>query len=177
MSASFALELLAHSLKLNSATLLLLDRNQQLRVLETVSHVELKKGPFSAAAGAFNIALTRREVVEVKGPRAASHIPFFAESFDVGVVRIVPIESESEAKALLVLTRRESENFEPESFEMIGQSAEYLMRAIQNERVYTALERASREQAQLYRAASALGMARSEAEVVELGVESAREMS
>src|SRR5690606_22126816 len=46
-----------------------------------------------------------------------------------------------------------------------------------NERVFAALDRTNREQAKLYRAAEALSAAQSEAQVIEAGVESAREIA
>ena len=53
----------------------------------------------------------------------------------------------------------------------------YVLRAIQNERVFVHLERAKVEQGKLYRAARTLGAALSERDVVEASVRSAREVA
>ncbi|MFI5300084.1 MAG: diguanylate cyclase, partial [Polyangiales bacterium] len=61
--------------------------------------------------------------------------------------------------------------------EMVVSAARYVLRAIENERVFGRLERAKSEQDQLYAAAQRLSGALTESEVISAGVESARAMA
>jgi diguanylate cyclase (GGDEF)-like protein len=60
---------------------------------------------------------------------------------------------------------------------MLVAGTRYILRAIQNERVFVQLERAKVEQGKLYRTSRALGAALSERDVVEASVRSAREIA
>jgi diguanylate cyclase (GGDEF)-like protein len=78
---------------------------------------------------------------------------------------------------VLVVDRVEDRAFSPREQELIEEAGRYAVRAIQNERVFVQLERAKVEQGKLYRAAEALGAATTEADVIEAGVKSAREIT
>ena len=65
----------------------------------------------------------------------------------------------------------------PHEEEIVAQAARFCLRAIQNERVFLQLERAKVEQGKSYRAAQAFGAAWSEKDVVDAGVNAAREVA
>jgi diguanylate cyclase (GGDEF)-like protein len=73
--------------------------------------------------------------------------------------------------------RVEARAFSEEELAQLRLAADFLLRSMQNERVFASLARANREQGKLYRAAEALAAATTEAEVIEAGVENAREVA
>jgi len=176
-SAKFALGLLKQSLSLDSVALLSADAKGQLTLFESLSDVPLTDRPLSMNDGIFGVALDRKEPIGVAGKRAAHHAPFFAEPQQVGALAVAPVLEQAQARAFLFAVRAEAREFAAHELKLLFDSGAFLLRAMQNERVFARLDRANREQAKLYRAASALGSARTEAQVIEVGVECAREVA
>ncbi|MCH2108413.1 MAG: sensor domain-containing diguanylate cyclase [Polyangiaceae bacterium] len=175
--AQFALRMLANSLDLRTAAILAFDGKNSLKVFDAISSCSLKSARISAQNGVIAIALDRREPLCVYGQRAATHLPLYQDAQVVGSLCVVPVYEEDAPRAVLVVDREEEVAFDEKTIESLKSAAQFLVQGIQNERVFTALERASREQGKLYRAASALGAASTEADVIEIGVESAREVA
>ena len=176
-AAKFALALLAGSLRTKTAALFCVDQKGRLAVFEACTDAALSEAPLLASEGVFSASLDRREAISVAGKRAAHHANFYAEPQLIGALAVVPLLEQDQPRAFLVVTRKEQEAFSEHELETLTQSGEFLLRAMQNERVFARLDRANREQAKLYRAASALGAARTEAQVIEVGVECAREVA
>lgn len=176
-SAKFALQLLKHSLDLDSVALLSADAKGQLTVFESLSAAALADRPLAMNDGIFGVALDRKEPIGVAGKRAAHHAPFFVEPQQIGALAVAPILENSQARAFLFAVRAQAREFAAHELKLLFDSGAFLLRAMQNERVFARLDRANREQAKLYRAASALGAARTEAQVIEVSVECAREVA
>lgn len=176
-AAQYALRLLSDGLRLKTAALLSVDSKGRLSAFESCSQAELSSQTLSATDGIFAAALDQGEPIAIVGKRAAHHATFYREPQQVGALCVVPLLESSQARAFLIAVRTEQEAFSAVEVEMLKTSAEFLLRSMQNERIFARLERANREQAKLYRAASALGAARTEAQVIEVGVECAREVA
>ncbi len=173
----FALELVKGTVGARTALLLALDGNKRLIVHEAVSDVEIQRTPLAAGEGIFSVALGRRESVTVTGARAGALERLYREAQPTGAVAVVPLLEDGHPRALLVIDRVEAEAVSPADLAALQTAAIFILRSMQNERVFSTLERQSREQAKLYRAAEALAALTSEAEVIEVGVESAREVA
>jgi two-component system cell cycle response regulator len=173
----FALSLLASTMGLQSAVLFSPGPKGKLSLFEAVSELALTKTPQNLDEGIFSAAVTRKQSISVVGKRAHSHSMIYAEPQLVGALAVVPLFEKAQLRAILVVDRSEERNFEDVEMGLLTQSGEFILRAMQNERVFAALDRANREQAKLYRAAEALGAARTESQVIEAGVESAREIA
>ncbi len=173
----FALELVKGTVGARTALLLALDGNKRLVVHEAVSDVEIQRTALAAGEGIFSVALGRREPVTVTGPRAGALERLYREAQPAGAVAVVPLLEDGHPRALLVIDRIETEAVSPADLASLQTAAIFILRSMQNERVFSTLERQSREQAKLYRAAEALAALTSEAEVIEVGVESAREVA
>jgi len=173
----FALELVKGTVGARTALLLALDGNKRLIVHEAVSDVEIQRTPLAAGEGIFSVALGRRESVTVTGARAGALERLYREAQPTGAVAVVPLLEDGHPRALLVIDRVEAEAVSPADLGALQTAAIFILRSMQNERVFSTLERQSREQAKLYRAAEALAALTSEAEVIEVGVESAREVA
>src|SRR5690606_13427491 len=120
---------------------------------------------------------SRKQAISVSGKRAHSHSMIYAEPQVVSALSVVPIFEGSQLRAVLVVDRTDETPFSDSEVSLLSQSSDFILRAMQNERVFAALDRTNREQAKLYRAAEALSAAQSEAQVIEAGVESAREIA
>jgi len=174
-----ALDLLRSALRLQSAVLLWLDAPRQRLGIHELSSVRdaIKPGPFSARDGVMAAALAQQTPVALEGARAARHVPYYAESVVVGAVCAAPILEREQPRGVLIVDREQSDAFTKAEQELIQATARFLLRAIENERVFVQLEAAKNEQGKLYRAAGLLAAATTEGEVVEAGVGCAREFA
>jgi two-component system, cell cycle response regulator len=178
-AVQFALELLRRALDLNTAALLWLDPSgERLQLQELSSAIdEIAPGPFAARDGIAGAALSRGLPTSLVGSGAAAHLPYYAEPPEVGAICAAPVLDHAQARGVLVVDRRERRAFgEPEE-QLLLEATRYLLRAVENERVFIQLERAKSEQGKLYRATEKLAGASTEAAVIEAGVASAREIA
>jgi two-component system, cell cycle response regulator len=175
-AARYALRLLKSSLGLQGACLLQLE-GQKLTVFEAEADLPLTRDAFSASEGLFAAVVERRQPITVVGPRARHHAVVYDGAANVGALCALPISEGDHVRGVLVVDRAEEKAFSEQDMVELSRAAEFLLRAIENERVFSALSRVHREQAKLYRAVQALAGASTEAEVIEAAVESAREVA
>ena len=175
----FALELLRRSLGLRTAALLWLDDSGQRLALEEIStlHEAVVPGPFRAKDGLLGAALTRGEPVALAGTKAARHLPYYAEPPASAAVIAAPLVDHGQPRGLLVADRSAADPFSKADEELLAAAAHFMLRAIENERVFVQLERSKIEQGKLYRAADLLAASITEAQVIEACVNSAREFA
>ncbi len=175
----FALELLRRSLGLHTAMLLWsTDTGTHLRISElTTDSEELSEGPFTLGDGIFGAVAADHGIVALSGLKPSYALPYYAHGCPVKSVAAVPVLEGEHLRGVLVADRRQDVAFTDSEQEMLVAATRYVLRAIQNERVFVQLERAKVEQGKLYRAARALGAALSERDVVEASVRSAREIA
>jgi two-component system cell cycle response regulator len=179
VASQCALDLLRSALRLQSAVLLWLDASRQRLSIHELSSTrdEIKPGPFNARDGVMAAALSQQTPVAIQGQRAARHVPYYADQVPVGAVCATPILDRDQARGVLIVDREQSEAFTDAEQELLQATARFLLRAIENERVFVQLEAAKNEQGKLYRAAGLLAAATTEGEVVEAGVACAREFA
>jgi diguanylate cyclase (GGDEF)-like protein len=178
-AVEFALELLRRSLGLRTAMLLGLDgAGTSLHIQEIATDEDaILPGPFSARDGILGASLSKCEQLSVDGPKAGLHVPYYAVRPAIGSACATPLLERGQPRGLLIVDRESREAFTHDEEETLGRAARFILRAIENERVFVQLERAKVEQGKLYRAANALASATTEAEVVEAGVNGAREFA
>lgn len=175
---AFALDLLRRTLGLRTAVLLWLDPSGQNLHIQEISSSDdsIVPGPFSAKDGIFAAAIGQRVPVALHGAKAAQHTPYYGELPRVGAVCAAPLVEHGHPRGLLVVDR-EGEPFSPQEEELLANATTFLLRAIENERVFVQLERAKIEQGKLYRAVDTLNTAYTEAQVIEACVAAAREFT
>lgn len=178
-SVLFALRLLRDSLGLHTAMLLWEnDAGSHLRISELASDAQnLSEGPFFAGDGVFGAAISQRSAVSIAGLKPSYKLPYYIGPCPVRAVCALPVLEHGALRGVLVVDRVEDRPFLPREQELVEEASRYAVRAIQNERVFAQLERAKVEQGKLYRAAETLGAATTEADVVDAGVRSAREIT
>src|SRR6478609_3643687 len=178
-AVEFALILLCRTLGLRTALLLGLDANgSQLHIQELSSTEDgIASGPFSARDGIFGASLAKGSLLAIAGPKAGAHVPYYTRKPAIGAVCATPLLDHGNPRGLLVVDRESKEPFSAEEEETLRSAAHFVLRAIENERVFVQLDRAKVEQGKLYRAANALASATTEAQVIEAGVSGAREFA
>ncbi len=178
-AVEFALGLLRRSLGLRTAMLLGLDAaGETLNIQELATDEDaILPGPFGALDGIFGASLSKAEQVSVSGPKAGVHVPYYAVRPPIGSACATPLLERGQARGLLVVDRESREPFSRDEEETLARAGRFILRAIENERVFVQLERAKVEQGKLYRAANALAGATTEAQVIEAGVNGTREFA
>ncbi|HEY4156966.1 MAG TPA: GAF domain-containing protein, partial [Polyangiaceae bacterium] len=178
-AVEFALTLLCRTLGLRTALLLGSDASgSQLHIQELASCEDaIAPGPFSARDGIFGASLAKGEQLAVAGPKAGAHVPYYSKKPAIGAVCATPLLDHGNARGLLVVDRESREEFSAQELETLQAATRFVLRAIENERVFAQLERAKVEQGKLYRAANALARATTEVQVIEAGVNGAREFA
>jgi diguanylate cyclase (GGDEF)-like protein len=178
-AVEFALSLLRRTLGLRTAILLGSDAaGTSLHIQELSSSEDgIASGPFSAQGGIFGAALARCEQLALAGPKAGQHVPYYSRKPVIGSVCATPLLEHGQPRGLLVVDRETREAFSEEEQATLAGAARFILRAIENERVFVQLERAKSEQGKLYRVANALAAATTEAQVIEAGVSGAREFA
>ena len=175
----FALDLLRRSLGLNTAALLGLDASASRLHIQELSTDDdaILPGPFRPQDGILGAALAKGEAVSVCGPKAASLVPYYEAKASIGAVCAAPLLEHGQPRGVLVVDRKEREPFTTREEELVFATTRFMLRAVENERVFIQLDRRKAEQGKLYRAVEALAAATTEAQVIETGVSSAREFT
>jgi diguanylate cyclase (GGDEF)-like protein len=176
---AFALDLVKRTLGLRTAVVLWSDSaGQRLHIQEiSTSDDSIVPGPFSTRDGIFAAALSQGHPVSISGHKAAQHTPYYGELPRVGAVCAAPLIEHGHARGLLVVDREDEDPFTAEEQELLAGATVFILRAIENERVFVQLERAKIEQGKLYRAVDTLNTARTETEVIEACVAAARDFT
>jgi diguanylate cyclase (GGDEF)-like protein len=178
-AVEFALALLRRTLGLRTAVLLGTDATGQILHIQELSTSEdaIAPGPFGVRDGIFGAVLSKLEQLSLAGPKSGQHVPYYSRKPAIGSVCCTPLLDHGQPRGLLVVDRESREPFTDEEQMTLANASRYILRAIENERVFVQLERAKVEQGKLYRAANALAAATTEAQVIEAGVNGAREFA
>lgn len=178
-SILFSLQLLRESLGLHTAMLLWEnDAGTHLKISELSSEaLNLCEGPFLTKDGIFGAVLSQRTQVSISHLKASYKLPYYSGPCPVRAVCAWPVFEHGAIRGVLVVDRIEDKAFSLEEQNLIEEAGRHAVRVIQNERVFSQLERAKVEQGKLYRAAESLGAATTEAQVVDAGIRSAREIT
>jgi diguanylate cyclase (GGDEF)-like protein len=196
LAVRFALDLLKRSLGAHTAILLFEAGATQgkplVKLCEVVSDAKtILEGPFSMGDGVLGAVARRKGAVALQALRPGYRIPYYPQPLVEGGVSAVvaaPILEAGQVRGVLCVDRlpivergpdgavvaTHDRPFSAHEEELVVAAARYVLRAIENERVFGRLERAKAEQDHLYAATQRLQLALTEAEVIEAGVESAR---
>ncbi|MFO0611218.1 MAG: sensor domain-containing diguanylate cyclase [Polyangiaceae bacterium] len=178
-SVLFALRLVRETMGLHTAMLLWQnDAGTHLRISELVTDApDLVDGPFLTGDGIFGAAHAQGSPVSLSDLKPTYKLPYYAGPCPVNAVVAVPVFEHGTLRGIFVADRIGDRPFTAREESMLEEASKYAVRAIHNERVFLQLERAKVEQGKLYRSAEALGRAKTEPEVIDAGVKSAREIT
>lgn len=174
-----ALALCRMALSARSVLVLWLDdAGAKLHLRAAASDSALIEGPFPARDGIFAAALGSPSAMQLVGASARRPLPHYSsQPGTVGHVALLPILESGRPSGLVVIDRDAARELSASELEIVSETERLVRRTIDNERVVLQLERAQIEQGKLYRAVERLNEVRSEAQVIEAGVGSARDFA
>jgi two-component system, cell cycle response regulator len=175
----FVLELLKKSLGLQTCVLLWLDESgRHLRIKELVTDSSLiREVPIPAKAGAIASVLKDRLLLNLRRPRhGARGIPYYSGPEEVGAFLAVPVLEGGHLRGALCADRRQDQPFSEGEEQVMVEATRQVLRAIQNERVFGAVEKSKYELERFYRASALLNHALTLAQVYDTALAAAREI-
>jgi two-component system cell cycle response regulator len=169
------LDLLRKSLGLQTCALLWLDAaGEKLKLKEVVSDgPPVAEGPFPARTGVLGAILKEGKPLSLEAPRPQL-LPYYDGPVEVDFFLGVPVVEGSTLRGILVADRRGGTPFSARGLDLVSSAAAQVMRIVQSERVFQAVERSKHEHERFYRASSALNRALTLAEVYDAAIEGAR---
>jgi two-component system cell cycle response regulator len=169
------IELLRRSLSLKTCALLWLDRTgEKLKLKElSTSAQNIAEGALSARSGVLAAVLKEGRPCTLESPRQAL-LPYYQGPEEVSAFVGVPIFEGKTPRGLLVGDRATGPVFSPVETDLFSSAAAQILRIVQSERVFQAVERSKHEHERFYRASTALNRALTLDEVYAAAIEGAR---
>jgi len=169
------LELLRNALSLQTCALLWLDsRSERLKIKELASNVsDVVEGAIPARNGVLGAILKDVKPMVLEGPRP-SLLAYYQEPLDVEAFAGVPVLEGHAVRGIIVADRLAGGPFSGAEVAIIAQAADQVVRVVQSERVFRAVERAKHEHESFYRASAELNRALTLDEVYEAALQGAR---
>jgi diguanylate cyclase (GGDEF)-like protein len=171
------LELLKASLDLHTCVLLWLDDSgARLKIKELVTDSDcVVETPIGADAGALGAIVRERLMLNLPQPKRG-HVPYYAGPEEVGAFLGVPVVEDGHLRGVLCADRRGRRPFSEADEKLLAGAAQQILRALQNERVFVAVERSKYEHERFYKASAMLGRALTLEQVMDTAFEAAREI-
>ncbi|MEM7138114.1 MAG: diguanylate cyclase [Myxococcota bacterium] len=175
-----AVELLHRVLRLHSCVVLMPTEDEsQLRIVELVTASDdIAEGPFSLGSGAVGAAVRRKVTTSLHPIRPGYRgLCYYRGPALVRSFLAVPVLDNGVVRAVLCADRVDDRAFSAEEEELVRGSASYVLRAVENERVFAQLQHSKVQQEILYRGSRALSEARSQDKVMEVALATASEIA
>lgn len=168
----YTVRLVHQALALKTCAILWLDKNgDRLKWKEIVTTAEsLVEGPLSSRSGLFAAAIkdNRPCVVEAPNPSLLSYYQTLEE---VIATACLPIVEGVTLRGLLLCDRSMGTLFTPPEVDLMVAAGTQIMRIVQSERVFQAVERSKDEHERFYKASSALNRALTLDQVYDAAIE------
>jgi diguanylate cyclase (GGDEF)-like protein len=180
----YNLELLKKSLDLHTCVLLWIDEaGERMRIKELCTDSEsIHEGSLPIDAGALGTVVKTRAPLELGAPKPG-HLPYYAGggAEPVGAFLAVPVLEGAHLRGVLCADRKVTSPsgarpFEPRDEVLLAGAARQILRAIQSERVFAAVERGKYEHERFYRASELLNRALTPDQVFATAFQAAREI-
>jgi diguanylate cyclase (GGDEF)-like protein len=171
----YTLDLLRTSLRLQTCALLWLDESgERLKVKELCTDSPyLVEGAIPAGGGALGAILKELRPFVLESPRV-SLLPYYAGPAEVGAFIGVPVVEGRTARGILVGDRVASDKFDDMALTLMVSASQQVVRTVQSERVFQAVERSKHEHERFYRASAELNRALTLDEVYDAAIAGAR---
>lgn len=176
-SMFYILELLKKSLDLQTCVLLWLDgKGERLKIKELVTDSDcVVETALPADAGALGAIVRDRLLLNLSAPKRG-HVPYYAAPEEVSAFLGVPVLEDGHLRGVLCADRRGGQTFAEKDEALLLGAAREILRAIQNERVFSAVERSKYEHERFYHASAMLGLALTPEQVMDTAFEAAAEI-
>ena len=167
------LDILRQGLQCHSCIVFWVDESgTELRLKEASTRADrLNAESFEIGEGFIGGVVGQRRPVRLNGIRnGLSGFGYYAEPVDIRALIAVPIQENEHVRGVLVADRLEDRPFGDADLGLMESAAAQIVRAVENERVFSQLQRSKSDQGKLYKASVSLSAARSEKEVLEAGL-------
>src|SRR5581483_4652612 len=173
----YTLELLKKSLDLHTCVLLWLDESgERLKIKELVTDSDcITEVPLPADAGALGTVVKNRLLVNLKDPKR-SHLPYYSAPEDIGSFLGVPVVEDGHLRGVLCADRFGVRPFSEQDEALLLGAAAQMLRALQSERVFAAVERSKYEHERFFAALAQLNRALGVEQVCATTFEATREI-
>ena len=171
------LELLKRCLHLNTVVLMWLDLSgHKLRIKELVTDADaLVETPIGADIGALGAVVKDRLLINLSRPRRGQ-VPYYESAPELGAFVGVPVLEDGHLRGVLCADRTDDTPFSASDEALLTEAATQILRGIQNERVFAAVERAKYEHERFFHASTRLGRALTPEQVMDSAIEAARDI-
>jgi len=171
----YNLDLLRTALGLQTCALLWLDESgERLKVKELgTDSPHVVEGAISPGGGVLGAILKELRPFALESPRL-SLLPYYGGPATVGAFVGVPVIEGRTARGILVCDRAAARKFEAPEIVLLESAAAQVVRVVQSERVFQAVERSKNEHESFYRASAELNRALALDEVYDAAIAGAR---
>jgi diguanylate cyclase (GGDEF)-like protein len=171
----YTLELLRASLGLHTSALLWLDEaGERLKVKELCTgSPHVTEAAIPAGGGVLGAILKDLRPFVLDAPRL-SLLPYYTGPAEVTAFVGVPVVEGRTARGVLIGDRTGERRFDEADTAVMARAAEQVVRVVQSERVFQAVERSKHEHERFYRASAALNRALTLDEVYDAAIAGAR---
>jgi len=171
------LDMLKAALDLTTCILLWLeDSGERLRIKELVTDSDaVVETALPADAGALGAIVRDRLLLNLPAPKRG-HVPYYGAPEEVGAFLGVPVLEDGHLRGVLCADRRAAGAFSTRDERLLLGAADQILRAIQSERVFAAVERSKYEHERFYHASAKLGRALTLEQVMDTAIDAAREI-
>jgi diguanylate cyclase (GGDEF)-like protein len=170
-----SLSMLKAALDCHTCVLLWFDvRGELLHIKELVSDSdELIEGGIPSAKGVIGGIARRREPVKLDDIRSGfKGIPYYRSPQDVSQFLGVPVIENGHLRGVLCADRRSGESFSSADVTVAQDAAAYILRAVENERIFTSIEKTKYELSQFFEASRNLNGVLTPEQVYDVALES-----
>jgi two-component system cell cycle response regulator len=171
----YNLDLLRSALELQTCALLWLDESgERLKVKELCTEsTQVAEGAIGAGEGVLGAILKEMRPFVLESPRL-SLLPYYTGSATVGAFIGLPVVEGRAARGVLIGDRADERPFDDAALALMASAADQVVRVVQSERVFQAVERSKDEHERFYRASAALNRALTLDEVYTAAIAGAR---
>jgi GAF domain-containing protein len=171
----YNLDLVRGALGLQTCALLWLDETgERLKVKELCTDsTHVVEGAIAAGVGVLGAILKELRPFTLEAPRL-SLLPYYAGPAEVGAFLGVPVVEGRSARGILVGDRADARKFEPADVTLVTAAAAQVVRVVQSERVFQALERSKHEHERFHQASAELNRALTLDQVYDAAIAGAR---
>ncbi|MFW5967387.1 MAG: diguanylate cyclase [Persicimonas sp.] len=170
-----SLSLLKTALDCHTCVLLWFDvAAEKLHIKELVSDSDaVVEEPLDPAKGVVGAITRRREPVDLADLRSDFRgIPYYRRREDVAHFAGVPVIEKGHLRGVLCVDRREGKAFSSADIAVVEEAAAYILRAVENERIFTSIEKTKYELGRFFEASRRLNGVLTPDEVYEVALES-----
>lgn len=172
----YTIDLLKKALDLNTCVLLWLDdAGERLKIKELVTDSDcVVETAINADAGAIGTVVKNRLLVNLRDPKRG-HLPYYAAPVEVAFLG-VPVLEDGHLRGVLCADRGGDRPFTEREEQLLQNAAQQMLRAIQSERVFAAVERSKYEHERFFAALARLNRALGAEDVYATTFEATREI-